>query len=75
MYPAGLPPRSWPESPYLALSSGQPGTAGWDPIAGKITVVYFHTMLQFDFDGVTATSGCAYPNFNFSLKVAALVIH
>jgi hypothetical protein len=61
-YPPQLPPRYWPEGPYYAPAIGQAGAAGWDPIAGKIVVVFFHTMLQFDFDGVTATSGCAYTN-------------
>jgi hypothetical protein len=59
-HPAGLPPRYWPESPYYARAIGQAGFAGWDPVAGKIVVAFFGTMLQFDFDGVNATSGCAY---------------
>ena len=59
-HPAGLPPRYWPENPYYTPPIGQAGVAGWDTIAGKIVVVFFGTMLQFDFDGVNATSGCAF---------------
>ncbi len=61
----GLPPHYWPESPYYAPAIGQPGVAGWDPVAGKIVVSFLATMLQFDFDGVNATSGCAYSKADF----------
>jgi len=63
-HPAELPPRYWPETPYSARASG-PGYTGWDPIAGKIVVGFFGTMLQFDFDGANATSGCAYLKEDF----------
>ena len=61
-YPPALPPRYWPERPYSAPASGI-GSAGWDPIAGKIVAQVLLSpvpMLQFDFDGENATSGCAY---------------
>ena len=64
LHPAELPPRYWPETPYSALASG-PGFAGWDPIASKIVVRFFGAMFLFDFDGVNATSGCAYLKESF----------
>lgn len=64
-YPPGLPPRYWPEIPYRAEASGVAAGGGWDPIAGKIVVVFLETMLQFDFDGTDAASGCAYVHFEF----------
>lgn len=64
-YPAELPPRHWPEHPYYAPAIGQAGVAGWDPVAGKIVVGFYGTILQFEFDGVKATSGCAYLKSDF----------
>ena len=63
MYPSVLPPTYLPEAPYAAAivsSTVGVGSAGWDPIAGKMNVVFFHTGLQFDFDGISATAGCAF---------------
>jgi hypothetical protein len=57
--------------PYHAHTQGDVGIAGWDPVAGKMVVVLnFNTVFQFDFDGVNASSGCAYPDILEFLWVA-----
>jgi hypothetical protein len=62
----------WPDLPYHAHASDGIAVAGWDATAGKMVVAldlaipYSGTMLQFDFDGVTATSGCAFDGFEIS---------
>jgi hypothetical protein len=70
--PAIHPPQNWPMIPYSAHPIGAAGFAGWDPIAGKMVVMWasviggddLFNMLLFDFDGVIATSGCAFLNFD-----------
>jgi hypothetical protein len=70
-YAPQLPPQFEPELPYTAPNVGgtfpRGATAGWDPIASKIDVILARAsegspgiILQFDFDGVNATSGCAF---------------
>jgi hypothetical protein len=56
-YPPGLPPRYFPELPYISYGTG---VAGWDPIAGKMAVAITGIGFHFDFDGVNATGGCAF---------------
>jgi len=56
--PLELPPHWWPFWPYIA--HGGNSIAGWDPIAGKITVTTPDGVFQFDFDGGNAASGCAF---------------
>ena len=58
---------SWPLSPvylpegiYSAQRLDAAGIASWDAVAGKMGVVFLGTALQFDFDGVVASNGCAY---------------
>ncbi|MGE5099717.1 MAG: hypothetical protein ACM3SX_07005 [Deltaproteobacteria bacterium] len=71
--PMELPPRWLLQVPYAAtvLSANVNGAnvapqfvlAGWEPVAGRIDIILpvpYSNLLKFDFDGMNATSGCAF---------------